>query len=215
MSAPAPVQSRRPRGRPSAEELADLEARLLTVGRETFYARGYGATTMSEIAKAARVSKTTLYIRFADKAALFRKIVAEQVASWDTGHNHMPMEDYPTLADTLRAYGDVVLRAGMTRDFIQMHRLMQSESGRFPELAEVADARFRRGVDYIAGYIRSFADHDAIQCDDAQGAAEMFMMTLMGWTSVAVVGNRIITTEIRREWLDRYLRAFLNGRAAW
>ena len=63
-----PIQPRRPRGRPKTEDLAALEARLILVGRQLFYRHGYGATAMSAVAEAARVSKTTLYARFPSKA---------------------------------------------------------------------------------------------------------------------------------------------------
>jgi AcrR family transcriptional regulator len=67
-----PVQPRRPRGRPKTDDLA-LKARPLLVGRQLFFRHGYGATTMSAVAQAARASKTTLYARFPSKAATSRR----------------------------------------------------------------------------------------------------------------------------------------------
>lgn len=210
-----PVQPRRPRGRPRADDLAALEARLLLVARQLFFRHGYGATTMSAVARAARASKTTLYARFPSKAALFRAIVADQIRSWDTGLHHTPMPDYDTLGETLLFYGDIVLRAGMTADFLQLNRLLYSESGRFPELAEIADARLRMGIDYIADHIRRFAEPEGAPCRDPQAAAEFFLMTLNGWCIAVIVGDRKVSPAARRAWLQNMVRIFIASRSSW
>lgn len=209
------VQPRRPRGRPKTEEVAGLDARLLTVGAELFFRDGYGAMTMSELASAARVSKTTLYARFPSKADLFRAIVASQIERWDTGAEHTPIEGCATLEEILRAYGDIVLRAGMSRDFIQLNRLLYSESERFPELAEIADARFQRGVVYLAEQIRIFAEREGRPCRDPEAAAELFLLLVSGRSSVATLSNRFESAAERKAWLEVLLPKFLGGRSAW
>lgn len=209
------VQPRRPRGRPKTEDLAGLDARLLAVGAELFFRDGYGAMTMSELASAARVSKTTLYARFPSKADLFRAIVAAQIERWDTGADHTPIEGCATLEEILRAYGDIILRAGMSRDFVQLNRLLYSESERFPELAEIAEARFRRGVVYLAEQIRIFAEREARPCRDPEGAAELFLLLMSGKSSVATLGNRLESAPERGAWLESLLPKFLGGRSAW
>jgi TetR/AcrR family transcriptional regulator, mexJK operon transcriptional repressor len=210
------MQPRRPRGRPKIEDLAALEARLKLVGRELFFRDGYGATSMSEVARAARASKTTLYSRFDSKAALLRAIVAEQIASWDdSGAQNVPLAHLDSLAETLEAYGAIVLRAGLSDEFVQLNRLLYAESGRFPELAEIADARFKLGVRYLADQIRKFAELDRIDCRDAEAAAELFLTMIVGWTSVVVLGNRVVAPEAQAAWLHNCVRTFMASRADW
>ena len=209
------AQPRRPRGRPKSVDLAGLEARLVQVARELFFRDGYGATTMSDIAEAARTSKRTLYARFPSKAALLRAIVAEQVESWDTGIHHTPIERCETLQQFLLIYGGIVMRAGMSPDFMQLDRILHSESGRFPELAEIAEARARRGVDYLAANIRAYAEREGVPCNDPEGAAEHFLTTLTGRTAIVVVGNRKVQPEEASAWLERVVRRFLGGRYGW
>lgn len=209
------VQPRRPRGRPKAEELAGLEARLIQVGRELFFRDGYGATSMSEVARLARASKTTLYARFPSKAALLRAIVAEQVESWDTGAHHTPIEGCATLEEVLLAYGDILMRAALSADFVQLNRLLYAESGRFPELAEISGARFRRGVVYVAGQIRDYAAREAVPCRDPEAAAELFLLIMQGVSTPGVLADRMTSAETRQAWLERTVRSFLGGRPAW
>lgn len=209
------AQPRRPRGRPKTRDLAALEARFLLVARQLFFRDGYGATTMSDIAEAARTSKRTFYARFPSKAALLRAIVAEQVESWDTGVHHQPIEGCETLHEFLLAYGAIIMRAGMSPDFIQLDRILHSESGRFPELGEIAKARNRRGVDYLAENIRAFAERENIPCSDPESAAEYFSTTLTGRTAIVVVENRKVRPEESSAWLEHIVRAFIGGRPAW
>jgi AcrR family transcriptional regulator len=210
------MQPRRPRGRPRAEDLAALEARLIRVGRDLFFRDGYGATSMSEVARAARVSKTTLYARFDSKAALLRAIVAEQIANWDDdGRHRAPMMERNSLPETLKAYGEIVLQAGLSDEFVQLNRILYAESGRFPEIAEIAGSRFRLGARYVAGQIRKFADRDDIPCRDAEAAAELFLTMIVGWTTVVILGSREVAPGAPDLWLDNCVRTFVASRADW
>src|SRR4051812_48118631 len=100
------VHPRRPRGRPKLEDLPALEARLIHVAMSHFMANGYGATSMASIARAARVSKDTLYSRFSSKAVLFRAIVKDQIAGVQDALPHGEIERQVTLEETLRIYGN-------------------------------------------------------------------------------------------------------------
>lgn len=62
----------RTRGRPSPETAARIDQEILLAARDLFFAQGYESTSMAMIVKAAGVSKTTLYARYATKADLFK-----------------------------------------------------------------------------------------------------------------------------------------------
>jgi AcrR family transcriptional regulator len=208
-------QPRRPRGRPSADGAGELEARLISVARQRFFQEGYGASTMDAIAKAARVSKTTLYSRFPTKQALFRAVSQDQVASWDSGVNAIPVGFRDTLEETLQGYGEVWLRAGMSDDFVHMFRLLFSESARFPELAEAARVSGDRGIDSLAGVVSHFAERDEVPCEDPRGAAEVFQATISGWVLAAVARNKPFTFEAGKAWLTKIVGLFVASRASW
>src|SRR5690606_22305404 len=72
-------QRRRPRGRPKQEDVALIEAGLLSVALGEFIRRGYGAASLTQIIKIAGVSKTTFYSRYSSKAELFQAIMQEQI----------------------------------------------------------------------------------------------------------------------------------------
>ncbi|MBJ8339938.1 TetR/AcrR family transcriptional regulator [Antrihabitans sp. YC3-6] len=57
-----------------AEQTALTQHRIIEAGYVLFIERGYGATTMAEIAKTAQVSTQTVYNTFGSKAALLKRI---------------------------------------------------------------------------------------------------------------------------------------------
>ena len=66
--------------RPAADGAEDSAKRRQVIegARQVFLARGFDAASMGDIAKAAGVSKGTLYVYFKDKEELFTAIVMEE-----------------------------------------------------------------------------------------------------------------------------------------
>jgi AcrR family transcriptional regulator len=211
----AKSRTARPRGRPRIDDLAQVEARLIQVGRQAFFSQGYGATTMDKIAALAGGSKGTLYSRFPSKAALFQAIVLDQVRAWETGPNAVQLGVDGSLETTLRRYGEIWLRAGLSADNIAVSRLIFSESGRFPELSDSARASSALGVEALAQVIAHFAEQDGTPCRDPQAAARFFQQLIGGWIYGAIVADAPPAAEIGLAWLDLALGVFLAGRAAW
>jgi TetR/AcrR family transcriptional regulator, mexJK operon transcriptional repressor len=73
----APKNTRR--GRPINEARRD---QIIAVANRLFGSLGLHATTMEQIAKELRVSKLTLYKRFADKEALFSEVIKHNCQSY-------------------------------------------------------------------------------------------------------------------------------------
>ena len=176
---------------------------------------GYGATSINAIAKSARVSKNTLYARFPSKAALLRVIVELQIASVDEELGRASSDDATSLAHKLHAYVDVALRRSLSREVLEINRLIMSESYQFPELGETARARFEVGVQHVARIIEECATQDRIACRNPAAAAEMLLYSVYGWYTLVIVANRIVTDKQRTSWVDDSIRRFMASRPAW
>jgi AcrR family transcriptional regulator len=205
----------RARGRPRAADVAELEARLVRVARQTFIAHGYGASSMNEIARAARVSKTTLYARFPSKADLFRAIIDDQIRGGSLHILHAFSPAARTLEAKLREYGEHTLRASLKGDMLHLNRLIYGEAPRFPEIAETAWRRGRIGVGQVAELIREHAEADGIACRDPEAVAEAYISMLRGWYQDAILRNRPATAAEVAAAVDSFLRILLAGRAGW
>jgi TetR/AcrR family transcriptional repressor of mexJK operon len=209
------MQPRRPRGRPKTEDLEALEARLVLVARQAFALHGYGATSINSIARSARVSKNTLYARFPSKAALFRAIVAGQIASVDEELPPTPKVDDQPLQQKLRAYFNVALKKSLSGDILQINRLIISESYQFPELAEAAQARFGIGVEHVAELISQCAQRDRLPCRDPMAAAQLFLLVAYGWYTSIMTSNRVVSDRERLRWVNNAVRMLMVSRTAW
>jgi TetR/AcrR family transcriptional regulator, mexJK operon transcriptional repressor len=208
------IQPRRPRGRPKTEDLEALEARLVSVALQAFVLHGYGTTSINAIARSARVSKNTLYARFPSKAALFQAIVAQQIATVDEEVPASGGSD-ESLEDQLRAYVGVALRRSLSKEAIDINRLILAESYQFPELGEASRARFQIGLEHVARSIQECARRDRVPCRNPTAAAELFLSAMYGWYISVIVSNRQVTDRERNAWVDNAIRMFLASRSSW
>lgn len=113
------------RGRPTAQEREDRNARLLSVATSHFLTRGYTGTSLTSVAAEAGVTKRTVYTTFEDKAGLLAAVVRRQ-------HGYASTTG-PTLADTATG----IIEALLADEAIALHRLVVAESAHFPDLASV------------------------------------------------------------------------------
>ena len=209
------IQPRRPRGRPKTEDLQALEARLVLAARQIFAAYGYGAASINNIAKLARVSKNTLYARFRSKADLLRAIVERQIAR--TQEELRPAFGRPEqkLEKRLCDYINVGLKRSLEADVLEINRLTASESPRFPELGEAARLRFKTGIKQVAQIIKEAAGRDRTPCRNPQVAAEMLLTMADGYYLMVIITNREVSDRERTSWVEQAVRTFIAGRPGW
>ncbi|SCW60666.1 transcriptional regulator, TetR family [Sphingobium faniae] len=155
----------RPRGRPTADAAQARAQDLMQVAATLFEQQGFAGVTMAEVARRARISKTTLYARYPDKAALFRaicsyacRVPAHRIAA-------VPVEGRAPDA-VLADFATAIVEATADPAADRFLRLAIFEARRFPELAEQI-LRESRAVaaplaDWLAGLARQgrLFDHD-------------------------------------------------------
>src|SRR5256885_8565698 len=99
---------------PFGEEDSSKRRQILDGARKVFMDLGFDAASMGEIARAAGVSKGTLYVYFADKSRLFEAIVEEEALDQGkVAFNLDPERDVTTtLMDFGQAYIQLLCRPG-------------------------------------------------------------------------------------------------------
>src|SRR3982074_3733248 len=88
---------------PFGEEDSSKRRQILDGARKVFMDLGFDGASMNEIARAAGVSKGTLYVYFADKSRLFEAIVWEE--SLDQGKVAFNFDPTPDVPTTLMDFG--------------------------------------------------------------------------------------------------------------
>jgi len=204
-------------GRPSKADAERLAQRIVDAATELFFAHGYGATTIEAVARRTRVSKRTLYHRFADKSALFAAVVQRTI------ERLRPPPDVPLLrgADlpqVLRGLADVVLHAALSAPAIQLHRLIIAESSRFPHLAAVVSNQgaSEEAIRLIAGLLEREARAGNLALDNPVFAAQQFlhMLVAVPQRRAMGLGTPMTAAEIDA-WAGDVVNLFLNGCRGW
>ena len=110
-------------------------AQVLAGAREVFLSDGYEGASVDDIAKAAGISKATLYRHFPDKAALFSAVLAQECRTQAELHPELCYHDRP-IAEFLLDLARDVLNFTLS-DFGQaIFRIAVAESARFPRVGE-------------------------------------------------------------------------------
>jgi AcrR family transcriptional regulator len=214
LTTPIKVEKRRSPGRPKATSVADIDQAVIRVARQLFIARGYGATSMSEVARAARASKGTLWARFPSKAHLFRAIIDEQIQRTRVGvRQHGPKPK--TLKDMLHVYAEQAFEDSLSTETLQLNRLIVSEAPRFPELADAAFARAHLGVEQVTRHIAEYAVIEGIPCRHPEIAADMFLKLTKGWYWEMMLKSQPVTMSEIKSFVATMLKWFMDTRPTW
>jgi TetR/AcrR family transcriptional repressor of mexJK operon len=206
---------RRPRGRPRLEDVSAIDEKLVTIALREFQHHGYGATSMNSIARAAQVSKTTLYSRFPSKESLFRALMRDQIRQLDRARVLELLDTCDDLAAGLEAYANHMLDWSLRGGLLKVNRLIYSESQRFPELGAAAAERGRLGIAEIAAFIEKRAVQDNIPCQDAESVAEAFICMTRGWYADVMLRNRTVPPDEREQWVRRVVHVLVASRGDW
>jgi TetR/AcrR family transcriptional repressor of mexJK operon len=121
------------KGRPIDTTKSD---QILDAAAMLFMQKGFHATSMDDIARAASMSKLTLYRRFEDKNALFVAVMERKC------HQHIPdsifdIFDTAPLDQALEIVGYGFFSLLLSEDAIAMHRMMANEAMHNPQLTQL------------------------------------------------------------------------------
>jgi AcrR family transcriptional regulator len=156
------------------DEDSSKRRQILDGARKLFLDLGFDAASMGEIARAAGVSKGTLYVYFADKNRLFEAIVEEEsLEQGKVAFNLDPARDVTTtLMDFGQAYIQLLCRPGVgsaTRTVMAIAERMPEVGRRFYE--NVIALTIRRLADYLDARVAA----GDLAIEDCELAATQFM----------------------------------------
>jgi|GEM_PF-781824 len=179
---PSPEKLAIKRGRPTAEDVVRIEQAILSTAREMFLAEGFDGVAMEAVAAATGISRTTLYSRYATKAALFRAVVQDTVERWYARPRSNDSFDVADIGSILRSrVGDMaaVLVDPLFRAF---HLLTLSNRHRFPELGMMMhELGYQNAVRLLAQDIRSSAERESAPVSEPDAVAQLIINAIYGW----------------------------------
>jgi AcrR family transcriptional regulator len=164
--------------RPTNPEEDNAKRRQIIEGaRPVFLAKGFDAASMMDIAKAAGVSKGTLYVYFKDKDELFSAIVHGECAMQAEGVFDFDHADHDVEAVLLR-HGIAFVRNIGTPGRMSSFRTVIAVAERMPDLGrKVYEAGPAVGIANLTAYLQAQTDAGVLAIDDCEVAAAQFIET--------------------------------------
>ncbi|MCK1335031.1 TetR/AcrR family transcriptional regulator [Bradyrhizobium sp. 38] len=156
------------------EEDSSKRRQILDGARKVFMDLGFDGASMGEIARAAQVSKGTLYVYFADKSALFEAILEQEALQHgQVVFNFDPARDAETtLKDFGQAYIHLLCRPGGGSAI----RTVMAIAERMPDVGRRYYARvLDKTINRLSDYLKAHVVPGDLDIDDCELAASQFM----------------------------------------
>jgi AcrR family transcriptional regulator len=162
--------------RPADDTEDSAKRRQIIEGARTvFMALGYDAASMGEIAKAAGVSKGTLYVYFRDKDELFESIVAKECVFQAEGVFNFDTEN-PDIAGTLTRMGIAYVKTICMPERQSSLRAVIAVADRKPNVGRTFyETGAVVGIGKLAAYFDAEIKAGRLEIEDCEVAAAQFM----------------------------------------
>jgi len=157
-----------------ADEDSAKRRQILAGASKVFMDLGFDGASMGEIARAAGVSKGTLYVYFADKNRLFEAIVEQEMLDQQrTAFNFDPGRDVPT---TLREFGQAYIELLCRPGGGSAIRTVMAIAERMPEVGRrYYEQSLEKTINRFAAYLDVHVQAKELAIPDCQLAASQFM----------------------------------------
>jgi AcrR family transcriptional regulator len=158
---------------PLGEEDSSKRRQILDGARKVFMDLGFDGASMNEIARAAGVSKGTLYVYFTDKSRLFEAIVEDEaLEKGKIAYNLDPKRDVET---TLREFGQTYIGTMCRPGGGSSIRTVMAIAERMPEVGRRYYDRVLEGtINCLAAYLEDRVLAGELAIDDFRLAAAQF-----------------------------------------
>jgi AcrR family transcriptional regulator len=145
--------------------------------RDVFLSRGFDAASMGDIAKAAGVSKGTLYVYFKDKDELFSAIVKSECSMQAEGVFDFDHDDHDVEKVLLR-HGKAFVSNFAEPSRMSSLRAVIAVAERMPEIGrKVYETGPAVGIAKVAAYLQAQVDAGVLAIDDCEVAGAQFIET--------------------------------------
>jgi AcrR family transcriptional regulator len=190
---------------------AQLAEQILDAAEGLFLRQGYETTTVEQIAAGIGATKRTIYVRFADKAQLFRAVVIRvldarrpQLDTIGTGG---------TVDERLTDMGLAVLRYVLDPKVVSVLRVAMAEAHRFPELNKMIEEQAAQGIaPAVERILAEEARLNRLALQDIPFATMLLLSLLTGTPArEAGRGARPLSLTERQRWVCGAVSLFLNG----
>ncbi|TLF59018.1 TetR/AcrR family transcriptional regulator [Nonomuraea sp. KC401] len=205
----------------ASQETARSRAKRAQIQRgatRVFLAGGFAGATTDAIAKAAGVSKQTLYVYYRTKEQLMVDVLDTLLSRLNRDHAVLdaerPTGSLPELRETLTTLACEVLQALTDSDYLALARVIIADSPQVPEIGRLWAQTITGGVrPIVAELLERARDHEVIGAVDVEAATRMFVGGVLTYILpdgiVATAGKPVAAPP--RERVERLVDLFLRA----
>jgi TetR/AcrR family transcriptional repressor of mexJK operon len=206
---------------PRADDPRVVRSRAAVVEAATtlFLEKGFGGTTMEEIAALAGITKRTVYNNYTDKGTLFTQIVADTIAyAGEFARDlHDELAKAPTATDLPAALHDLARRLALAilrPEIIALRRLLIREARTVPGLAkDYFDRAPGRVIAALAAEFENLSRLGLLHAPSSRRAAEQFAYLVVGEPLdramlVGTLPSKEHALECAREGVETFLARY-------
>ncbi|MFG1478530.1 TetR/AcrR family transcriptional regulator [Xanthobacter sp. V4C-4] len=148
---------------------------ILAGARQVFLERGFDAASMGDIARAAGVSKGTLYVYFQDKEDLFAALVSSECH--ETAERLFVLDNNePDVEKVLTTLGHSFIAAMIRPEHMATLRTVIAVGSRFPAISHrFFEAGPCQGIRRLGDFLTAKVDQGALAITDVEQAASQFL----------------------------------------
>ncbi len=203
---------RRTRGRPPDEA---KHAAILAAARALFFSGGLQRLSIEAVARAARVSKVTVYAHFSDLPGLIRAVILAQRANMTAA-----LEGLPTAPGGLRQalidFGLCLMDFLTGDEFLTLQRMLATQAGQQPWLGPLIHREGAEATrDKLAGLLEASVTRGDLRPHDSLQAAEQLLGMWQGiqTTGLLINGCPRPTPEMLRRRIECGVDLILSAHA--
>lgn len=188
------------------------EAQIVEAARGAFLEHGFAETSMEAIARAANVSKATLYAYFPSKEALFIHLIETECEQKRNFFTTIELDG--EIEAALRRLGAEFVSHFLAKNEKSFFQVMSAERARFPELCRLFfNTGRKRVVAQVAGLLDECSEKGLLSFDDAHLAANQFLNLVLADLPMRVALGLDLPDEeeakkVMEAGVSTFLRAF-------
>lgn len=207
-------------GRPTRDAAALRDQHLLAVATALFLERGFDATSIDAVAKAAHVSKPTVYAQYQDKRGLFSAVLRQQIGQFlaplaTAAEMPVSARSKASVERTLIDLGRKLQAITSGARHASVRRILAAQAANFPELALLAhEEGWSKAVKTTARFFDHLVAEGVLELFDSEIAAENFLNIVMGHTTRFVHYGIAIDPKEQDRRLRLSIRMLLTGFSA-
>ena len=198
-------------GRPTQAESIQLDERLRQAAVDIFLEYGFEATSMEAVARAAGITKRTLYARYKDKDALFADVI---VWALERYHWSEPLIEHSQqdLAASLTAIARSALARALDPDIVRLNRIAIIEAARVPDFAsQTHSLTWSPRMQAVMGLLTAHKNAGGVTVDDIEIAAEQFLAMVAAIPARLAAFGKTRSPEVQERHLQHAVKLFLRG----